>query len=66
MSYGKLDRKGFGLVYDGTTRDLARRRDGEVAFDVMMRYNVLYIRTVESAHTTHTPNDVLMAVLMRE
>ncbi|CAI5725772.1 unnamed protein product [Peronospora destructor] len=24
MSYGKLERKGFGLVYDGTTRALAR------------------------------------------
>uniref|UniRef100_A0AAV1UHD3 Retrovirus-related Pol polyprotein from transposon TNT 1-94-like beta-barrel domain-containing protein n=1 Tax=Peronospora matthiolae TaxID=2874970 RepID=A0AAV1UHD3_9STRA len=66
MSYGKLDRKGFGLVYDGTTRGLAKRRDGEVAFDVMMRYNVLYVRTVQSARTTQTPNDVLTMVLMRE
>ena len=26
MSYGKLERKGFGLFYDGTTRGLARLR----------------------------------------
>uniref|UniRef100_A0AAV1UNA8 CCHC-type domain-containing protein n=1 Tax=Peronospora matthiolae TaxID=2874970 RepID=A0AAV1UNA8_9STRA len=66
MSYGKLKRKGFGFVYDGTTRGLARRRDGEVTFDVMMRYKVLYVRTVQSARTTQIPKDVLMAVLMRE
>lgn len=66
MSYGKLERKGFGLVYDGTTRSLARRRNGEVAFDVLMKFNVLYVRTVESERVTQTPNDVLMAILMRE
>ena len=54
MSYGKLERKGFDLDYDGTTRGLARRRVGEVAFDVMMRYNVLYVRTVQSAHRLQT------------
>ena len=45
---------------------MARRRDNQFAFDMMMRYNVLYVRTVQSVRTKQTPNDVLMAVLMRE
>ena len=41
MSYGKLERKGFGLVYDGMKRALARRSNGEVVFDIKMENNVL-------------------------
>ena len=43
MSYGKLERKGFGFVYDGTTRALARRSNGEVVFNIKMEKNVLYV-----------------------
>ena len=33
MSYGKLELKGFGLVYDGESRVLVRRSNCQVAFD---------------------------------
>lgn len=36
MSYGKLDREGFGLRYSGVTCALARRSNGEVIFDIKM------------------------------
>ena len=36
VSYGKLERKGFALVYDLKGRALERRSDGAVAFDVEM------------------------------
>uniref|UniRef100_A0AAV1UKR3 Uncharacterized protein n=1 Tax=Peronospora matthiolae TaxID=2874970 RepID=A0AAV1UKR3_9STRA len=49
MSYGKLEFKGFGLVYDGESRVLARRSNGQVAFDVVMTHNVLYVQTVAAA-----------------
>ena len=41
FSYGKLERKGLGLVYAGTKRAQIRRSDGEVVFDISMDNNVL-------------------------
>ena len=37
MSYGKLGRKGFGIVYYDTTRALARRSNGEFVLDIKMK-----------------------------
>uniref|UniRef100_A0AAV1VHI2 Integrase catalytic domain-containing protein n=1 Tax=Peronospora matthiolae TaxID=2874970 RepID=A0AAV1VHI2_9STRA len=65
MSYGKLERKGFGLVYDGTKRALARRSNGEVVFDIKMENNVLYVETVAPTRAG-TPHDVLMAILTQD
>uniref|UniRef100_A0AAV1TGU4 CCHC-type domain-containing protein n=1 Tax=Peronospora matthiolae TaxID=2874970 RepID=A0AAV1TGU4_9STRA len=65
MSYGKLERKGFGLVYDGTKRALARRSNGEVVFDIKMENNVLYVKTVAPTRAG-TPHDVLMAILNQD
>uniref|UniRef100_A0AAV1U680 Polyprotein n=1 Tax=Peronospora matthiolae TaxID=2874970 RepID=A0AAV1U680_9STRA len=65
MSYGKLERKGFGLVYDGTKRTLARRSNGEVVFDIKMEDNVLYVDTVAPTRAG-TPRDVLMAILTQD
>ena len=48
ISYGKLELKGFGLVYDGASRALAKRSNGEVAFDLTMENNVLYVKTVKN------------------
>ena len=39
VSYGKLESKGFALVYDGNKRALARRSVGTFAIDS----NVLYV-----------------------
>ena len=39
ISYGKLESKGFALVYDGNKRALARRSDGTFA----IVGNVLYV-----------------------
>ena len=48
ISYGKLELKCFGLVYDGASRALAKRSNGEVAFDLTMENNVLYVKTVKN------------------
>uniref|UniRef100_A0AAV1VCP9 Integrase catalytic domain-containing protein n=1 Tax=Peronospora matthiolae TaxID=2874970 RepID=A0AAV1VCP9_9STRA len=63
MSYGKLEFKGFGFVYIGELRVLAWRSNGQVAFDVAMDHNVLYVQTVEAACEPRAPSDVLMAIL---
>ena len=44
VSYGKLEIKGFALVYDLKGRALEQRNDGAVAFDVEMGRNVLYVK----------------------
>ena len=62
MSYGKLEFKGFGLVYNGESRVLVRRSNGQVAFDVGMDHNVLYVQTVAAAREPRAPSDVLMAI----
>uniref|UniRef100_A0AAV1TEW2 Integrase catalytic domain-containing protein n=1 Tax=Peronospora matthiolae TaxID=2874970 RepID=A0AAV1TEW2_9STRA len=66
VSYGKLELKGFGLVYDGATRSLANRSNGEVAFYLTMENNLLYVKTVETSHLRSMPSDVLMAILAEE
>lgn len=63
MSYGKLEIKGFGLVYDGTTHTLARRSNGEFVFDIKMESNVLYVDIVAPARGPGTTRDVLKAIL---
>ena len=47
MRYDMLVREGFKLVFDEETYAQARRRNGEVAFNVSLKFNVLYVRTVE-------------------
>ena len=44
VSYGKLESKGFALTYDKKRRTFARRSDGAVAFDVVMKSNVLHVK----------------------
>ena len=63
MFYGKLELKGFGLVYDGESRVLPRRSNGQVAFDVAMKHNVLYVQKVAAACEPRAPSAVLMAIL---
>ena len=45
VSYDKLKQKGFGLVYRASDLSIVRRSDGEIAFDVSMQMNVLYVKT---------------------
>ena len=45
LSYEKLERKGFALVFNDDKRALARRSDGTVVFDVAIDSNVLYVET---------------------
>ncbi|CAI5732623.1 unnamed protein product [Peronospora farinosa] len=66
VSYGKLELKGFGLVYDGATRALVKRSNREVAFDLTILNNVLYVQTVSPSCVIGTPADVLMAILSDE
>uniref|UniRef100_A0AAV1T508 Uncharacterized protein n=1 Tax=Peronospora matthiolae TaxID=2874970 RepID=A0AAV1T508_9STRA len=61
VSYGKLESKGYGLVYDGDKRALARRSDGLVAFDVETDSNVLYGETATSRR--HGAGDAILAAL---
>ena len=63
MSYGKLELKCFGFIYDGEARVLAKRINGEVALDLAMENNVLYVPTVGNSHVTGTPADVIMAIV---
>ncbi|CAH0519357.1 unnamed protein product [Peronospora belbahrii] len=44
ISYGILEEKGFGLVYNGSSRALVRRSDNAITFDVSMHTNVLYVQ----------------------
>lgn len=43
VSYGKLERKGFALVYNGKRRAIVWRSNDAVAFDVKMGSKVLYV-----------------------
>ena len=63
MSYGKINRKGFKLVYSGATCALVRRSNGEVIFDIKMRDSVFYVKTVAKTRNLGTSSDVLMAIL---
>ena len=63
MYYVKLEFKGFGLVYYGESRALARRSNGQVTFNVALDDNVLYVQTVAAAREPRAPSDVLMAIL---
>ena len=63
IPYGKLERKGFGLVYEGANRALARRCNGEVVFDILMKPNVLYAKTGASLHDLGMSRDVLMVIV---
>uniref|UniRef100_A0AAV1TRZ9 Retrovirus-related Pol polyprotein from transposon TNT 1-94-like beta-barrel domain-containing protein n=1 Tax=Peronospora matthiolae TaxID=2874970 RepID=A0AAV1TRZ9_9STRA len=62
VSYGKLESKGYGLVYDGDKRALARRSDGLVAFDVATDSNVLYVETTATSRR-HGAGDAILAAL---
>ena len=62
VSYGKLERKGFTLVYDGEKRALARRSDGVIAFDASMASNVLYVE-MTATHDRHGAGEAIMATL---
>uniref|UniRef100_A0AAV1UMW7 Uncharacterized protein n=1 Tax=Peronospora matthiolae TaxID=2874970 RepID=A0AAV1UMW7_9STRA len=62
VSYGKLERKGFALVYDGNKRALARRSDGTVVFDVAIDSNVLYVKTT-ATRERHRAGDAIVAAL---
>ena len=66
ISYGKLERKGFGLVYAGTKRAVVRRSDGEVVFDISIDNDVLYVKTVVIKRSPSTPSDVMMAIITHE
>ena len=63
VSYEKLEHKGFGLVYRGSGRSLVRRSDGEIAFDVSMQTNVLYVKKSVTPVEQKNPRDALMAVI---
>uniref|UniRef100_A0AAV1VAX2 Retrovirus-related Pol polyprotein from transposon TNT 1-94-like beta-barrel domain-containing protein n=1 Tax=Peronospora matthiolae TaxID=2874970 RepID=A0AAV1VAX2_9STRA len=60
VSYGKLEHIGFGLVYRGSGRYLVRRIEWEIAFDVSMHTNVLYVKT---SVTQKNLRAALMAVI---
>lgn len=62
VSYGKLESKGFALVYDGNKRALARRSDGTVVFDVAIDSNVLYVETT-ATRERHRAGDAIVAAL---
>ncbi|GAB9476474.1 unnamed protein product [Globisporangium polare] len=65
ISYGRLERKGYRLVYDGNRRVLASRSPGAVAFEVTMDNNVLIVQ-LNSECARGGPMDVIMAVLAGE
>ena len=52
MSHDTILGKVFGLVYGGATRVLARCRDDEFAFDVSIKFEVLFVRTVARSRDT--------------
>ena len=58
ISYGKLERKGFALLYNGKKRALARRSDGTVAINS----TVLYVETT-ATHGRHSAGDATVAAL---
>ena len=62
VSYGKLEKKGFALAYDGERRTLPRRSDGLIAFDVAMERNVLYVQRTPAIRQSGA-HDAIMAAL---
>ena len=62
ISYGKLESKGFALVYDGNKRALAWRSNGTVVFDVAIDSNVLYVKSTVT-RGRHSAGDAIMAAL---
>ena len=62
VSYGKLESKEFALTYDRKRRAFARRSDGAVAFDVVMKSNVLYVK-VSAKKERQRAGDTIMAAL---
>ena len=66
MSYGKLERKVFGLAYDDESRVLARWSNDQVTFDVSMDHNVRYVQTVAVVLDPLAPSDVFMEILTRD
>ena len=60
--HGKLERRGFALVYDGEKRELVRRSDGAVALDVEMDSNVFYVVRPEN-QDKHCAFDAVIAAL---
>jgi hypothetical protein len=65
ISYGLLDKRGFGLTQRAGRRVVAAKDSGRVAFDVEMHRNVLVVpATVASRH--ELPSDVIMAALSQE
>ena len=63
ISNGKLKRQCFRIVTCGAARFLKRCSNGEVAFDVSMKYNVLHLRTVAATRDSRLPSELLMAIL---
>uniref|UniRef100_A0AAV1V3T6 CCHC-type domain-containing protein n=1 Tax=Peronospora matthiolae TaxID=2874970 RepID=A0AAV1V3T6_9STRA len=49
ISCGKIDQKGYSLKYPNGKRSVARRSDGQVAFDVTMENSVLIVETVKKS-----------------
>ena len=66
ISYGKLEKKGFGLAYNGAKRALVRRSDGEVVFDISMDNNVLYVDTVDTKCSPSSLSDLLTAIMTHD
>ena len=57
--YGKLEIKGFALVYDSNKRALARCSDGTFVFDVAINSSVLYVETT-ATRGRHNAEDAIM------
>ena len=62
VSYGKLMRKGFSLVYDGDKR---LRSDGTVVFDVTIDINVLYVETTATREGNSAEGAIMAALEVR-
>ena len=62
VSYGKLKRKGFALIFDSDKRALERCSDGIFMFDVAINSNVLYVETA-ATHGRHSAKDAIMAAI---
>ncbi|CAI5726216.1 unnamed protein product [Hyaloperonospora brassicae] len=63
INYDKLDQKGYSLKYSNGKRSVARRSDGQVAFDVTMENSVLIVETViKSVRQKETANVIMAAI----
>ena len=56
----QAEKKVFVFTYDGKTCALARRIDGDVAFDIVLGNNVLYTKT-SAQKNRHSADDIIMA-----